>query len=97
MHGVPDRKTFEAHQARILEASGYPGPIGAGILSAAEKSRAVALAAEQRRLLREAGLAPSPDRPGFFARASSQLRRLVARIGAGRPRAEAPISSPDRA
>lgn len=97
MNAMSARKNHEQHHARILEACGFPGPIGAGLLDAAEKSRAIALAAEQRRLLREAGLAPSPDRPGLFGRASSQLRRLVARTGAGRPRPEAPISSPDRA
>jgi hypothetical protein len=96
MDGTTARKNLEQRQARILEASGYPGPVAAGLIGAAEKTRIVAEAAEQRRLLRDAGLLATPNRSGWLARASSATRQLVARVAAGWPKRSSskPTASP---
>jgi hypothetical protein len=82
MNGMSARRNLEQHHARILEASGYPGPMAASLVGAAEKTRIVAEAAEQRRLLRDAGLMATPHRSGWLAHAFSGTRRLIARLAA---------------
>jgi hypothetical protein len=86
MNSLQARRNLEQRQARILEASGYPGPMAAGLVGAVEKTLIVAEAAERRRLLREAGLMAPPNRSGLLARASNGTRQLIARLAATWPR-----------
>jgi hypothetical protein len=95
MHGVSSRKDIEQRHARLLEASGYPGPIAAAMVSSDEKSRFVAEAAEQRRLLREAGLIPA--RVSIRDRLSLATQRIGALVAPRRPTGGSVISTPDHA
>jgi hypothetical protein len=97
MHGVSLKNNFEQRQARLLEASGYPGPISAAMVSADETSRLVAETAEQRRLMREAGLLPPRNSHGIAERVSMGMQRFVARIASRRAASGPVVSSPDHA
>lgn len=83
----------EDRLARVLEASRYGGPMCAGLLALDEKRRGVVDAAEQRRLLLEAGVDPPVDATPIFQRISTPIQRLLARV----PTPKSTISTPDHA
>lgn len=79
MDGNSPRKRHEERQARLLEASGFAGPLGAGMVAWEEKSHKVAIAAEQRRLLRDASLEPPADPTPVLQRISAWFHQFAGR------------------